>query len=346
MPLLYKIPQKLAFAVNSGDATLIGAIIKDTSTGKILGHVQQTSGFSNLLNHGLGFAGNFASGGSLLDAVTIVQNQQIKSSLTKLATEVNLIQHLQITNLAFGILNLGVSIASTVLILRSLEKIDNRLDKISQQIKQITQERREDELRDLIAEIKSDKKNIDMHHAKGSDSKSIVFSLTHNLSRSLYKLLEQLEKDLVQTQESSVPIEFIQYLWEKLALISLCQDSIIKAYFSIDELPFVVEFGSEQNARLLNLVSEINPNHISRIIAGRNPDFESQKILRKKANEEINVFTDALRGCIYSTLSQVSIAQTLLDQNASGNYYLREIEASNCNEPLFLPKRPWAINVI
>ncbi len=165
MPLLYKIPQKLTTAVGSGEAKLIGAIIKDSTSGKILGHVQQTTGFAQAINQVMGLPMDATTGALLPGVVTIVQNEQIKNRLAELAKGIGLMQNLQYLDLGLGAVNLGVTIASTFIILEKIEKIDRRLDNISEQIKHVTTDRREDERQNLIAEIKSDIENIHMYSA-------------------------------------------------------------------------------------------------------------------------------------------------------------------------------------
>lgn len=49
MPIPYVVPLLLKAAVASGQASVVGAIIKDNATGRILGHMQQTTGLQTLL---------------------------------------------------------------------------------------------------------------------------------------------------------------------------------------------------------------------------------------------------------------------------------------------------------
>ena len=47
---LYQIPVKFQDAYSSGAVDLFGAILKDTTTGQIVGHVQETKAMAGLLN--------------------------------------------------------------------------------------------------------------------------------------------------------------------------------------------------------------------------------------------------------------------------------------------------------
>jgi len=81
MPLLYAVPHALEMLISSGQAQLIGAVIKDISSGQILGHVQQTQGLAQALMQAGGTVAQ--SGFSPLGALSVLQNEQIKSSLTR-----------------------------------------------------------------------------------------------------------------------------------------------------------------------------------------------------------------------------------------------------------------------
>ena len=50
MALIRKIPPHLLEAVKSGSATVYGGIIKDSSNGRILGHLEQTGQVSQKLH--------------------------------------------------------------------------------------------------------------------------------------------------------------------------------------------------------------------------------------------------------------------------------------------------------
>ncbi len=184
-------------------------------------------------------------------------------------------------------------------------------------------------------------------YSEGGHSKSEILNLIHSLSRNYAKVLVQFERDLAEAKKSHIPIEFIENLQGQLAIIWLCQDVIIKAYFNINELQFVIKFGSKQKIRMMTYFSEINPNEISRRVACRNSDFETETQNRHKAIKQVDYLVESLKGCIFSLISQISISHSLQVHKASGTQYLSETENAKDEELLFLrPNQSLAYKIL
>lgn len=126
MPLLYDIPLSVLNRVSSGEAEVVGAIIQEVASGKILAHVQPTQGFFNALSQA---GGSFAQTGfSLLGAIGVVQSEQIKSGIARLEQGLGLVQNLQFVNMALTGIGVGVSVAGFAAINMRLNAIGSNLD--------------------------------------------------------------------------------------------------------------------------------------------------------------------------------------------------------------------------
>ncbi|MGN1411446.1 MAG: hypothetical protein ACI4WH_02915 [Oscillospiraceae bacterium] len=89
MPYIMDVPEKLLQLVKSGDAQVYGSIIKDTSTGRILGHLEET-GLNNIATGvATGNPFNVVSGGvkAVSSVVGNIQNQKIISQLAQISTQ-------------------------------------------------------------------------------------------------------------------------------------------------------------------------------------------------------------------------------------------------------------------
>jgi hypothetical protein len=144
MILPYRVPDALIADWASGRATLVGAILKDTATGTIVGHIQQTNVLNNLISNAVSSFGDLASKGfSPLEIINVVQNEQLKQKLDVMREGMVILQNL----------HLGVSIVGFAVLAKRLRTIETRLDLISQQLTSITSDRREDELRAVLSDI-------------------------------------------------------------------------------------------------------------------------------------------------------------------------------------------------
>jgi hypothetical protein len=126
------VPAHLLAAHASNEVAVFGSIIKSLSTGQIVGHLQQSASLTNtmsLIGTGpIGAAATLADVG--VQAVTIVQNEQIKQALGAL-------RHLQIANLALTGLGIGVSVAGFAIMSAKIDKVNRRLDGIAEQLERL-----------------------------------------------------------------------------------------------------------------------------------------------------------------------------------------------------------------
>lgn len=126
------VPAHLLAAHASNEVAVFGSIIKSLSTGQIVGHLQQSASLTNTMS--LIGTGPIGAAATLVDvgaqAVTIVQNEQIKQALGAL-------QHLQIANLALTGLGIGVSVAGFAIMSAKIDKVNRRLDGIAEQLERL-----------------------------------------------------------------------------------------------------------------------------------------------------------------------------------------------------------------
>jgi hypothetical protein len=116
--LLREIPERLLAGVQSGDYRVYGSVIRSVSSGRFVGHLQETSALSPLL-------GSTPAGLPLaaIEAVGVVQNEQIKGALA-------VVQSLQTAGLALEAVSIGVSIAGTAVLAQKIGRVERKVDEI------------------------------------------------------------------------------------------------------------------------------------------------------------------------------------------------------------------------
>ena len=334
MPILYDIPPKLVTAVNTNQASLIGAIIKDNATGQIIGHVQQTSGIFNIIYPVISSSVNPI--GIIPTFVEIYQNFKIQKQLKEVLHQLDKMQFgIQFGNLLTA-LNIGVTIVSTLIILKKLNDLESRFDKLESKLQEIINLRRADEFRYLVAEIEADCENIE-RISKWSDPQEAGVELFHSLSKSYHKVLTMFDRDKTEILSSDVKIGVINYFLIQIFLIRFIQESIIGILFSANQLRIVEDFGLKEVGRMTKLLSELHPNKLNHLVSVNNKDHKCYQKQYDKTNEISKLFVLEIMQSINSLYSQISISHFLMKQNISSIDYLEEVKYTNVDKIKIFP---------
>lgn len=130
---LREVPRALAAGVASGEYSVYGSIIRSGTTGRIVGHLQETSGLTHLVNAvgptPLGAAAQFATG-----VVQIAQNEQIKTGISHLELGLDALHQLGVAQLALGATGIGVSVAGFAVISRKIDGVKAAVDGLAGKI--------------------------------------------------------------------------------------------------------------------------------------------------------------------------------------------------------------------
>lgn len=116
--VLREVPAELLAGVASGQYRVAGSIIQSVSSGRVVGHLQETSAISALLNFSPLSLPQMA-----MDTVSVVQNEQIKAAIS-------VVQSLQIANLAASDMGIGVSVAGAAILAKRIARVEEKVDAI------------------------------------------------------------------------------------------------------------------------------------------------------------------------------------------------------------------------
>lgn len=220
----FTIPAEHLLDFATRDVKRYGAILKDTATGKIVGHVQETGLLGDLLQTGLSID---PSGASSL--IGIVQNAQISNKLSALQDAVGTMQSLQLVNIASSVAGIGVTAVSTAMILHRLEGIGSQINTIEETVGGFPDRLRELDLRDTLARIRTTLERLD-NVGNRLDPDPVVRRAEEKLHYGFDKLLDGV------TVVMAMPKVDPDLLRSLLAGVSLCGAAQIKALFWLNEL--------------------------------------------------------------------------------------------------------------
>jgi hypothetical protein len=121
--LLRQIPEHLLSGVNSGQLEVYGSIIRSLADGRIVGHLQETSGLASLFMGPVTLP--LQAGGLAVDVVghatSFVQNEQIKAA-------VSVVRQLGMANVAVATAGIGVSVAGYALLAAKIGLLEAKVD--------------------------------------------------------------------------------------------------------------------------------------------------------------------------------------------------------------------------
>jgi hypothetical protein len=334
MPFLYSIPQSVLHLVSSGQASVFGAIIKDTATGQIIAHMQPSGALGQLLG---GLTGLAAPSFSPLSAVALVQNEQIKRGIADLQNGMLLVQNLQYGTLALSGLGLGISVAGFAATLAKLKAIEGRLSVLMEAVTQITRDRRDDEMKILFATVAADIENIDSL-SRRQDPRPIATMLQASLTRSAMHLQTHFRREADLAGRMSMARSQIEVLWVLAAAIRVCQEAMVYALFAADELEVAEQMGASAARHQIDLLESISPDLLSRLVARSEPDPQAAIALRAGALADSRLLSDGLIGGVRTISGQASLAAALRADGISGPDYLGQSRTAPNGLLCLLPK--------
>lgn len=131
--LLREIPPALVSGVQTGDYKVYGSIIRSVTTGRIVGHVQETSGLTNLAGRALtgGLPGIDTAVDLVGHSVSYVQNEQIKAAVA-------VVQNLQTANLAVSAVGIGVSVAGFAVLAAKIGRVEDKVEALGDRLDAIS----------------------------------------------------------------------------------------------------------------------------------------------------------------------------------------------------------------
>lgn len=145
--ILFEVPTKFASGIADGSIVRIGTLLKDSMSGQILSHVQETGLAQKLLSNAslLPF--------SPLSALDLASSGYANVQLHQLKTMVEGLQMLQYANIGLAATGLGVSVLGFMLINQKLKGLESAIAQLSTQMDKHFQELAEKHLRHKFANI-------------------------------------------------------------------------------------------------------------------------------------------------------------------------------------------------
>ncbi len=317
--ILAKVPDDLADAVASGAAERIGVLVRDTASKKIIAHLQETQLTQTLAGRFFDAGASALSStladpvGGIANVVGIVQNEQIKSRLDRLQTLMGGMQTVQIATLATSFVGIGVSVASTALILSRLKKIQNRFDDLSDQIERQTEAMQDWDVSEVLHRIEASLERVS-EASMSKKTTQVIEGEQDRLHDCFVVLCGRLN---AITKRNRVDFHG---LYECIAALSLCSAAQIQGYAWLDEKERAAMRAKAHVSRMEQLILSL-PGDVLATKLGS----QEQAVLIQSLLLQINA----------RTATVPSLMKSLASHRVSGRDYLNQA-SDDIEEPLLM----------
>ena len=309
MSIPFDIPTQFRAAVAAGDLTPNGALLKDAVTGRIVAHLQETGALQKALQSGLSFDPTGATG-----LIGIAQNAAITSKLNAMQAMMGTMQMLQVATLASSVIGIGVTAASTAMILNRLNQVDKAIGGLEASVADLPSKWREMDLRAKIVTVRTSLERLQEAEVR-PDADSVVKSVEERLSY----VFDEIHSGLVEVViQARVDAGLVRSL---LASLALCGSAQIKSLLWLD-MKEAAEIRSRHQVAKLEDLAFLMPRDLMRDRLG---NVQTTALGISQDFSEIRM----------RIASQPSLARTLIAREINGREYIKRVEKEE-TEPYLL----------
>lgn len=303
----------------SGRLVRYGAILKDAETGRIVAHLQETGLLGKMMEQGAGLLGNVANPvGGIGSIVTAVQNEQIKSRLDQLESLMGGLETLQLATLVTSVAGIGVTMASTAIILNRIGNLDDSLKRVEDKLDALPAKWRELRVREALVDLQTHVERLDESIYR-PDAEQVFGAVEEKLSYSFSHIADAIR---IVSGEVSIDAEHLRIL---LAALSVCADAQFRALVYLDMKEAAQSRAKSQNEKLRKLTWEMPPD-ILEIRLGSN----------REAARDIAGFASELR---LRLAARPHMLETMIAGNVHGREYI-ETSGQEVDELLLVMPSP------
>ena len=311
----FQIPQHFIAAWQSGALEQVGALLKDVDTGKIVGHLQETGvfqhGASALIGGPIGMTASVAS-----QAIGHYQNHMMGHQLTAIQDSLGAMQSLQMLTAVSSVVGIGVTVASTAIILSKMKSIEGTLSGIEQKIDRLPSQWRDLNLAKTLGRIETQLERLQEVPLR-KDAGPVLQKVEEELHSGFNDLHSGVRQVVA---EAEIDADLLQTLLAALALAGSAQ---FKALFELDDTKAALQRAQTQSAKMQSLAFEMPKDLMARRISGE-PERAAQ--------------VSASAGQIRMIMaSRPSFTENLIARDVSGFQYLRALDEEQESPLLVLP---------
>ena len=314
----FEVPKQFRIDVAAGDVIRRGALLQDAASGRILAHVQETGGLQRLIIDLATSTRPFNPVDTALGIFNVVQNEQIKKRLNVMQGMMSTLQAIQLATLISSFVGIGVTVASTAIILSRLKAISNDLGAILEKIDRLPTELKINGLRSVLTGIETQLERLD-EISDRQNPRPVVESVEEKLHEGFNELNAGMT---ILLRSETINVALIKAL---LAGLAFCGSAQCKALLWLDDKKTLCTRTRNQIQKLEELAFLMPRDFLERRLQ---IEADAAKQLSSDASETRMRFTSVL-----------SLGEQLIRMDINGRWYLEYAEQENEYPVLLLPYR-------
>jgi len=318
-PIPFEVPAKFAGELASGSIVRVGALLKDTGSGQIIAHLQETGLAQNLLNSAV------SSPFSPLQVLNTPSSLLANVQLAQLKSMVEGLQMLQFANLGATVAGIGVSAIGFALMNKKLNGLQSQMTTFESRVEERFMQLHERELRSHYSRIHGFFNQADQAHSL-TNSTAEWLRLSSELSEeSVY-----FRGEVAHLLKSEI---FDNDLFEALTRsYALCNSGRIECLVLARELPAAQKVSEDVAGDYNRLFDPLIPIQLAHksanLIENTDDDLLKQELLGMQN------LVGNLRDVQDASSSKPYLMETLIEREIDGYEYMQAI--TNEKEQAFL----------
>ena len=296
----FEYPAHLLADVAAQNILRFGTILKDSATGKIIGHMQETGVAQSLMSSvisglptPISLAAEMVNVGSGI--YTSIQVAQLKVMMATLHS-------LQVATLGVSLVGVGVSVAGFIYMRKRFNSLDGKIDQLIEKINTGFEIQRKADLRVHMSRTKSLVRRAQQAQAL-SDSRSEHM----NIAAGLAEQAAYFEGELAFMMATREPIN-LEIFWQLTQVLILCNSVCIDCQMRVNELHHAFKIADSIASDYESLFNILTPLSFG-------PNI-------REGLTAVRVFRDVTD----AAASKPYLIDYLRTQNISGNDYIENLE--------------------
>jgi hypothetical protein len=313
MSIPFDIPSQHHGAFIAGQIIRKGATLRDSKTLRIVAHLQETGLLQKVVQTGM----SSSTAGVLTGIADIAQSAIVLKKLNSMQAMMGTIQALNLATLASSVVGIGVTAASTAMILHRIKKVDKTVLNIENQMQELPAKWREMALNSKLVTLRTTLERIEEAEVR-PDAEALIKSAEEKLTYVYDELYDGLCQIVIEAQ---VDANLIRNILEGL---SLCGAVQIKSLLWLN-MKNAAEIRARKQTGKLERLAFLMPRDLmaERISAGAD---EAAIIAKEFSEARLRI------------ASQPSLMRTLAARNINGREYIERLESEE-TEPYLLLTR-------
>ena len=314
----FSLPLQFASGLADGSIIRIGTLLKDTGTGRILAHVQE-SGLAQKLFMGSAGIPPFTPVGAALKGIEVASSLAANAQLYQLKGMVENLQLLQYANIGISAAGLGVSVIGFVLINKKLKSLELDISQISPKMDRHFQDLYERHLRQHFSMLYTLFERAEQAAFLPNAAREWLY-IEGQLAEESGFLRGEIGYHLAQESFNQ------QWFNNMTTALALSNSARIQCLLRADEMPAAHHASSVIAQQYIDLFDPISETQLAHKMTAHTADVHADELQTFRNNEQLaGQLVSGLQNMTDCAETKPPLLESLISQEISGPHYLQAL---------------------